>query len=94
MSNVSKEMRSLSGTKGEAGMIAAVVEKCAGLDVHRDSIMACLMWGAAQAEGQWEIQRFGTSVRELERLKQWLLEKGCLEVVMESTGAYGNRCTT
>ena len=69
-------------------MIVAVVEKCAGLDVHRDSIMACLMWGAAQAEGQWEIQRFGTSVRELERLKQWLLEKGCREVVMESTGAY------
>jgi transposase len=69
-------------------MISAVLEKCAGLDVHRDSVMACLMWGPAQGEAQWDIQRFGTTVAELERLKRWLEEQHCQDVVMESTGAY------
>ena len=69
-------------------MIAVVLEKCAGLDVHRDSVMACLMWGPAQGEAQWEIRRFGTTVPELMQLKQWLQHNGCHDVAMESTGAY------
>lgn len=69
-------------------MIAAVLEKCAGLDVHRDSVMACLMWGPANGEAQWEVQRYGTTVPELLQLKAWLEEHGCREVVIESTGAY------
>jgi len=69
-------------------MITVVLENCAGLDVHRDSVVACVMWGAAHAEAQWEIQRFGTTVPELLQLKTWLREHGCQHVVMESTGAY------
>ena len=53
-------------------MIAVVLEKCAGLDVHRDSVTACLMWGPAQGEAKWETQRFGTTVAELMKLKEWL----------------------
>jgi len=35
-----------------------------------------------------EVRRFGTSVKELERLRAWLMEKKCTEAVMESTGSY------
>lgn len=69
-------------------MISAVREKCAGLDVHRDSVFACVMWGPAHGEAQWEIQKFGTTMAELERLKQWLQWQGCQAVVAESTGPY------
>src|ERR1700740_334826 len=71
-----------------AAMISAVRERCAGLDVHRDFVMVCVMWGAAQAEAQWEMHRFGTTVPELQQMKEWLAEQGCGEVVLESTGPY------
>jgi transposase len=69
-------------------MIAVVLEKCAGLDVHRDTVMACLMWGPANGEAQSKIEKFGTTVGELQRLKAWLEEHACRDVVMESTGVY------
>ena len=69
-------------------MISAVRERCAGVDVHRDFVMVCVMWGAAQGEAQWEQRRFRTTVPELQALKEWLQSQGCTEVVMESTGPY------
>jgi transposase len=69
-------------------MIPVALVKCAGLDVHRDSVVACLMWGPADGEAQWAMAKYGTTVPELTRLKVWLQEQGCGEVAMESTGAY------
>jgi len=69
-------------------MIAVVLEKCAGLDVHRDMVMACLMWGPVNGEAESKLSRFGTTVPELQRLKNWLEEHHCRDVVMESTGTY------
>jgi transposase len=69
-------------------MISAVRERCAGLDVHRDFVMACLMSGPANSEAQWEVRRFGTTVPELQKLKDWLASQGCGEVALESTGPY------
>lgn len=69
-------------------MIEVVLENCAGLDVHRDMVMACLLIGDADKEPVAQIQKFGTTVGELERLKGWLEQHGCRDVVMESTGVY------
>ena len=69
-------------------MIGVTREKCAGIDVHRDMVMVCQMWGPVQGEAQWKIQKFGTTVEELYKLKEWLREYGCQEVVVESTGVY------
>jgi transposase len=69
-------------------MIAVVLENCAGLDVHRDMVMACLMIGDAAKEAKAEIQKFGTTVGELQRLQGWLEQHHCRDVVMESTGVY------
>jgi transposase len=69
-------------------MIAVVRERCAGIDVHRDSVMVCWMWGAAHQEAQFEMQKFGTTVGDLLQLKEWLQKRGCREVVLESTGVY------
>jgi transposase len=69
-------------------MITAMRERCAGLDVHRDSVMACVMWGPAAGEAQWAVRRYGTTAPELEKLKEWLIQQECREVVAESTGPY------
>jgi len=69
-------------------MLEVKVERCAGIDVHKKFLAVCVLIGLAHQKPASEVRRFGTSVPELERLKAWLLEKGCMEVVMESTGSY------
>lgn len=61
--------------------------RCAGLDVHKDSVVAC----ARIAEGgqvRTELKTFGTKTVDLLQLTDWLTEHGCTHVVMESTGVY------
>jgi transposase len=69
-------------------MLEVKVERCAGIDVHKKFVMVCVLIGLAHQKPASEVRRFGTSVPELERLRAWLLEKSCTEVVMESTGSY------
>jgi transposase len=69
-------------------MIAAVIERCAGIDVGKKVLAACIMTGAADAEPEIQQREYSTFNRELGRLRDWLIETGCTHVVMESTGSY------
>lgn len=69
-------------------MIAAVLERCAGIDVHKKFVMVCVLVGAAHLNPEPQIRRFGTYNAELIKLRNWLLELNCLHVAMESTGCY------
>ena len=69
-------------------MLEVKVERCAGIDVHKKFLAVCVLIGVAHQKPTSEVRRFGASVPELERLKAWLQETGCTEVVMESTGSY------
>ena len=62
-------------------------ERCAGLDVHKETVVACVrvMEGA---EVRREVRSFATTTRELMALADWLREAGCTQVAMESTGVY------
>jgi transposase len=66
----------------------AIVERCCGLDVHRDSVVACLMTGAADQKPRKEVRRWGTTRQDLEAMREWLVAAGCTHVAMESTGVY------
>jgi transposase len=57
--------------------------RCAGLDIHKDSVWAC-----ARVDGRQSIEKFGTTTRELLRLGDWLAEQQVTIVAMESTGVY------
>jgi transposase len=60
---------------------------CAGLDVHKDLVVAC----ARIAQGGRvvrETMRFGTTTRELLKLHAWLLSQKVTHVAMEATGVY------
>ena len=69
-------------------MINAVLERCAGIDIGKRFLMACVMVGAADQDPSQEIRRFGTTVPELENLRAWLQTEGCTHVAMDSTGSY------
>ena len=60
-----------------------VYERCCGLDVHKKSVVACVM----TPEGQ-KTRTFGTTTRRLVELSDWLGELGVTHVAMESTGVY------
>src|SRR5215471_13848513 len=78
---------SVSLRQGEA-MLDVKVENCAGIDVGKKFLAVCVLTGPADRKPAEEVRRFGTSVKELERLRAWLMEKKCTETVMESTGSY------
>jgi transposase len=60
---------------------------CAGLDVHQDTIKACLRT-PREGKRTSTIATFGTTTRELVRLAAWLTQAQCQQVAMESTGVY------
>jgi transposase len=69
-------------------MMEAILERCAGLDVHQETVVACVLTGPLDRTPKAEIQIFGTMTHELLELGQWLVDQGCTHVAMESTGVY------
>jgi transposase len=62
--------------------------RCAGLDVHKKSVVACVLAGAPCEAVAPEVRTFGTMTDELEALAAWLAERAVTAVVMEATGVY------
>ncbi len=59
-------------------------ERCAGLDVHKKSVVACVL----TSSGEREIRSFGTMTGDLLTLVDWLKQWQVTHVAMESTGVY------
>jgi transposase len=62
-------------------------ERCGGLDVHKETVVACrrVMAGAQVVR---EVRSFPTTTRGLLALADWLRAAGCTHVAMEATGVY------
>jgi transposase len=65
-----------------------VYERCCGLDVHKTSVVACLLISRSAGEPVRTVRTFGTMTEDLLALADWLAEAGCTHVAMESTGVY------
>lgn len=63
-----------------------IVERCAGLDVHRDEVVAMVLVGGRKVKK--ELRKFGTTMGELVELRAWLREHEVTHVAMEATGVY------
>lgn len=59
---------------------------CCGLDVHKKTVVACLVRVVTAGVRTKETRTFATMTGELEALGTWLREAGCTHVAMESTG--------
>jgi len=64
-----------------------VHNRCAGLDVHKETVVACVMI-RERGKLQKEIRTFRTMTSDLLVLNDWLQAKGVTHVAMESTGVY------
>jgi transposase len=65
-----------------------VFDRCAGIDVHKRSVVVCRLTRDALGARVVETQTFGTTTSELLRLSDWLAEGGCTHVGLESTGEF------
>ena len=64
-----------------------VYDHCCGLDVHKKTIVACLLT-IVGGKLRKDIRTFGTTTKALLALLDWLTDAGCTHVAMESTGVY------
>ena len=62
--------------------------RCAGLDVHQKSVVACVLWSGERGLAERAVRTFGTMTDDLEALADWLGEQHVSAVVMEATGVY------
>lgn len=65
-----------------------IIERACGLDVHQDTVVACLLVGGANERPRKELRTFRTVTCELLELREWLQKARCTHVGMESTGVY------
>jgi transposase len=59
---------------------------CCGLDVHKRTVVACLMVPSPDGRPRKQVRTFGTMTDDLLALADWLRANTCGHVAMESTG--------
>jgi transposase len=69
-------------------MVDVVWERCCGLDVHQQTVVACLITPGPGGHPQKEVRTFGTMTADLLELADWLRAAACPTVAMEATGVY------
>lgn len=65
-----------------------IIERCCGLDVHQATVVACVLVADGGRNPRKEVRTFSTMTRSLLELRDWLEERGCTHVAMESTGIF------
>jgi transposase len=65
-----------------------VYPHCAGLDVHKDTVVACVRHHDGGRKARQEVRTFATHTRALEELAAWLAAEGVTHAAMETTGVY------
>ena len=66
----------------------AVYECCAGLDVHKKTVVACVLRSGPGGVVVKKTQSFRTMTASLQALADWLAAEGCTHVALEATGVY------
>jgi transposase len=74
--------------RDDSRIIRIVHPICCGLDVHKESVSACVIFPDDKGEEQCDVKVFGTFTDDLMRLRDWLAAHNCPVVAMESTGVY------
>jgi transposase len=71
----------------------AIIERCCGLDVHQETVVAYFLISARGARPIKEVRTFGPVTRDLEELRDWLWGRESAQVAIESTVVYWCRST-
>lgn len=65
-----------------------MIERCAGLDVHRDTVTACIRVPDESGKRNQQVETFQTTTHGLFALRDWLSAHQVTDVGMEATGVY------
>ena len=66
-----------------------VLERCAGIDIGKDEVVACVRTPGAGGRGRHKDTRsFRSFVGDLDAMADWFADEGVTEVAMEATGSY------
>lgn len=65
-----------------------VHERCCGLDVHKKTVVACVLLTRADGTVERQVRTFGTMTEDLLALSDWLTDLEVRQIALESTGAY------
>jgi transposase len=68
--------------------VDVVYSRCAGLDIHKKTVVACVIVPGPKGKPHKTIRTFGTMTDELLALGDWLATEEVTHVAMESTGVY------
>ena len=63
-------------------------DRCAGLDVHKKTVVACVRRAGPDGQAVEQTRTFGTMTADLLELADWLAAEGVTHAAMESTGVY------
>ena len=84
----SQRFPSVLRLRREESQMSLMYRRCAGLDVHKESISVCARVRVAGGRQETESARFGTFTRDLNDMADWLKARQIRHVAMESTGVY------
>jgi transposase len=65
-----------------------IYARCAGLDVHKKTVVGCVIHTKKNGHKEQAKRTFGTTTEELQEMLAWLQEWNCTHVAMESTSVY------
>jgi transposase len=65
-----------------------VYPRCGGLDVHKRTVVACVLTPGEAGPPAREVRAFTTMTDDLRRLADWLVAAGVTHVALEATGVY------
>src|SRR5439155_531638 len=65
-----------------------VYEHCCGLDIHKKTVVACVVVSGSGKQPHKEIRTFNTMTADLLELADWLTAQRVTHVALESTGVY------
>jgi transposase len=74
-------------TRSKETAMEVLYSKCAGLDVHKDTVVGCIRIHQG-AQGELKVRTFRTTTKALLELSDWLSEHEVTHVAMEATGVY------
>jgi len=65
-----------------------VYKRCCGMDIHKNSVTACVLLIDEDGEFRKETRYFSTMTRDLKEMATWLANLGVEAIAMEATGVY------
>jgi transposase len=72
----------------QVDQMQVIVDRCAGLDIHKKSVTACIRTPGTDGDRTEQVRTFPTFLDGLIQLRGWLAAAGVTVVAMEATSSY------